>query len=137
MDSKPTRPALSEAELEVMKVLWDEGPAPVRRVNEVLARRGRSWAYTTVLTLLQRLQAKGWVVSDTSGVAHVFRASGSRDEMLQDHLKTLADQLCEGEPAPLVLALVQGHRFSPEEIARFRLLLDRLEDEAEGEGGGR
>lgn len=135
VENKPSRPALSEAELEVLKVLWDEGPAPVRRVNEVLARRGRSWAYTTVLTLLQRLLSKGWVISDTSGVAHVFRASGSRDELLQDHLKTLADQLCEGEPAPLVLALVQGHRFSPEEIARFRRLLDRLEtgDEDEGE----
>lgn len=135
MENKPTRPALSEAELEVLKVLWDEGPAPVRRVNEILSRRGKNWAYTTVLTLLQRLQAKGWVVSDTSGVAHVFRASGSRDELLQDHLKTLADQLCEGEPAPLMLALVQGHRFSAEEIARFRRLLDRLETEDDGEAG--
>ncbi len=131
MGKKPARGALSEAEREVLKALWDEGPGTVRQVNAVLSGRGRKWAYTTVQTLLQRLQAKGWVASDTSGPAHVFRASGSREEMLQDHLKTLADELCEGASAPLVLALVQGHRFTPEEIARFRRLLDRLEGDGE------
>ena len=127
---RPTREPLSEAELEVLKALWDEGPAPVRRVNEVLTRRGRRWAYTTVLTLLQRLATKGWVSVDTSGSAHVFRASATREELLSDRLRDLADQVCEGTPAPLVLALVQGHQFTTEEIARFRQLLDRLEDQA-------
>ena len=126
---RPTREPLSEAELEVLKTLWDEGPAPVRRVNEVLTRRGRRWAYTTVLTLLQRLATKGWVSVDASGSAHVFRASATREELLSDRLRDLADQVCEGTPAPLVLALVQGHQFTTEEIARFRQLLDRLEDQ--------
>lgn len=134
--SKPTRVALSEAEREVLKALWDEGPGTVRQVNAVLSRRGRRWAYTTVQTLLQRLQAKGWAESDTEGPAHVYRASASRDDLLQDHLRTLADDLCNGAPAPLVLALVQGHRFSPEEIDRFRRLLDRLEGECEGRADG-
>src|SRR5689334_20609817 len=96
---------------------------------EVLAGRGRSWAYTTVQTLLQRLQAKGCVASDPAGPAHVFRASATREELLGLRLQGLADELCEGAPAPLVLALVQGHRFSPEEIARFRRLLDEIEGE--------
>ena len=130
---KPNQADLSDAELEVLKALWDHGPGTVRAINGALLGQGRRWAYTTVLTLLQRLQAKGCVTSETSGVAHVFHASASRDELLQARLRTLADQLCEGTSAPLMLALVQGHRFSAEEIARFRQLLDQLE----GEGSAR
>jgi predicted transcriptional regulator len=126
--ARPIQPALSDAEREVMKALWDHGPGTVRQINEVLDRRGRKWAYTTVLTLLQRLQAKGCVASETGAVAHVFRAIATREELLDLRLKDLADELCEGAPAPLVLALVKGRRFSPEEIARFRRLLDQAED---------
>jgi predicted transcriptional regulator len=122
------RPGLSEAEREVLKALWDHGPGTVRQVNAVLGGRGRSWAYTTVLTLLQRLQAKGYAASEPppagGGAAHVFRAAVSREELLEQRLKDTADELCDGAAAPLLLALVQANRFSPEELARFRRLLD-------------
>jgi predicted transcriptional regulator len=116
------KPGLSEAEMEVLKALWGQGPATVRRINEVLV--GRRWAYTTVLTLLQRLVLKGYVASEASGVAHVFRAVVTRDEVLESRLKDTADALCDGSAVPLVLALVQGNTFTPEELARFRRLLD-------------
>jgi BlaI family penicillinase repressor len=131
---KPIQPSLSDAEMEVLRALWDLGPGTVRQVNELLNRRGRRWAYTTVLTLLQRLQSKGCVASDTTGLAHVFRAVATRDELLDLRLKGLADELCEGASAPLVLTLVQNHRFSPEEIARFRRLLDELEEPGAEDG---
>ncbi len=124
---------LSEAEIEVLKALWDLGPAPVREINRELAARGRRWAYTTVSTLLLRLTAKGCVASDGSAVPHIFRATVSRDEMLERRLRDTADEFCDGEPAPLVLALVQRHRFTPEELARFQRLLD--EARAGGEPG--
>ena len=116
------RPGLSEAEMEVLKTLWAHGPGTVRRINELLA--GRRWAYTTVLTLLQRLVAKGYVAREAAGVAHVFRAAVTREEVLERRLKETADELCDGSAAPLLLALVQGNTFSPEELARFRRLLD-------------
>ena len=118
------RPSVSGSELEVLKVLWEHGPGTVRDLDEVLRRRRFRWAYTTVLTLLQRLEAKGYVVSDKSGFAHVFRPAVSRDRLLRQHLKDLADQLCGGAATPLVMALVQGHRFSAEDIEEFRRLLD-------------
>lgn len=127
MPKPVARGALSESELEVLKVLWDEGAGTVRRVNEMLHRRGKRWAYTTVLTLLHRLQTKGWVGSDTSGAAHVFRAAADRDQWLATQLQTLADQACGGESAPLVLALVHKGGYSPQQLADFRRLLDRLE----------
>jgi predicted transcriptional regulator len=124
-ESKPT--TLSDAELEVLKVLWSSGPATVREINEVLRGQGRSWAHTTVLTLLQRLESKGFADSDKSGVAHVFRASVTRDKLLRERVTHLAAELCEGTATPLVRALVEGHRFTAEEIEDFRQLIDRLD----------
>ena len=55
------QPGLSEAEREVLKVLWGHGPQSVRQIKDELEARGRTWAYTTVATLLQRLQSKQYV----------------------------------------------------------------------------
>jgi predicted transcriptional regulator len=123
-------PPVSEAELDVLKVLWEQGPATVRQVNAALKRRGRRWAYNTVLTLLQRLEAKGHVRSDKGGVAHVFEAAVTRDALLRRRLKDLANDLCGGTSAPLVLALVEGQRLSREEIEQLRRRLDELEGRA-------
>ena len=121
------QPPISETELDVLKVLWGHGPATVREAQALLRRRGRRWAYTTVLTLLQRLEAKGHVTSDKSGVAHVFAAAVSRDGLLRRRLADLANDLCDGTATPLVLALVEGHRFTAEEIEQLRRRLDELE----------
>jgi predicted transcriptional regulator len=126
------QPGLSESEREVLKVLWEQGPGTVREINEVLTRRGRRWAYTTVATLLQRLGAKQYVASDPTVMPHRYRAAVTREELLGRRLQDAADELCDGRAVPLVLALVQGGRFSPEELARLRRLLD----EAAREGSG-
>jgi predicted transcriptional regulator len=125
---KPRPANLSDTELEVLKVLWDNGPGTVRQINDVLRSRGRRWAYTTVLTLLQRLLVKDCAASDKSDVAHVYRATASREKLLKQGLSQLADELCEGTATPLVHALVSGRRFTSEEIEQFRKLLDELED---------
>jgi predicted transcriptional regulator len=116
---------VSEAELEVLKALWERGPGTVRELREALGQRG--WAYTTVQTLLQRLEAKGHVRSDKSGPAHVYRAAVTRARLLGQRLRDLADQLCGGAASPLLLALVEEGRFTPEEIQRLRRLLDEWE----------
>ena len=118
------QPGLSEAEREVLKVLWDKGPSAVREIRESLANRGRKWAYTTVATLLQRLLTKQYVASDSSVVPHVYRAAVTREGLLDRRLKDAAEELCDGQAAPLLLALVQGNRFTVEDLARFRRVLD-------------
>ena len=117
---------ISETEFEVLKVLWEQGPGTVREVNDRLRR----WAYTTVQTLLTRLEKKGYVACDRSGFAHVFRPAVSRDKLLRRRLRELSEQLSDGAATPLVLALVEDHRFSTEEIEQFRHLLDELETRA-------
>ena len=121
------RSSVSETELDILKVLWEHGPGNVREINIHLQQMGRRWAYTTVLTLLQRLEAKGLVRSDKSGLAHVFKAAVSRNKLLKQRLKDLANQLCEGTATPLVMALVEGQSFTAEEISQFHELLDRLD----------
>jgi predicted transcriptional regulator len=121
------RSDLSQSELEVLKTLWDLGAGTVRELNEELSRRGRRWAYTTVQTLLVRLQQKGFVASSKGELAYTYRPTVSRDQLLQQRLGELENQLCEGAATPLVHALVSGKRFTAEDIAHFRRLLDELE----------
>jgi predicted transcriptional regulator len=127
-DVADRRPSISETELEVLKVLWDRPGGTVREILTALRPLGKQWAYTTVQTLLHRLEAKKYVVCERVGSAHTFRAAVSREQLLQQRLSDLSDQLCEGAASPLVLALVEGVRFSPAEIEQFRKLLDQLEE---------
>ena len=123
------RSPVSDAELEVLKVLWTGGPATVRDVSASLRRRRRRLAYNTVLTLLSRLREKGYVAADRRETAHLFRAKVTREDLLGSTLSALADRVCDGTASPLVHALVRGQRFSAEEIAHFRKLLDDLTPE--------
>lgn len=118
---------VSEAELDVLKVLWERPSGTVREINEILHQQGRRWAYTTVQTLLQRLESKGHVQSDKSGPAHVYRAGVSRDDLLSRRLRELADQLCDGTSSPLLLALLGDSRLTSDDIRQLRQLLDQLE----------
>ena len=92
-------------------------------------------AYTTVQTLLARLEQKGYVRCDKAGRAHVFEACVSKEELLSEQLGSLADKVCEGAATPLMLTLVRERRFSREEIQKLRQLLDEVE--ANGRGAPR
>jgi predicted transcriptional regulator len=121
------RQPLSDAEREVLKVLWEHGPLAVREALEHLAEQGQEWSRSTVITLLQRLEKKGYVESDKSQHAFVFRALVSREEVMHARMSDLAGELCDGEALPLVLAFAERHRFSAAELARFRRMIDDLE----------
>jgi len=116
---------LGDAELEVLKALWDQGPSTVRAVLNRLHQRGRRVAYTTVLTFLTRLEQKGFVRSDKSDRAYVYRPAVSRERVTRSRLRTLVRQLYDGAAGPLVLQLVRTERFTAGEIAELQKLLDR------------
>jgi BlaI family penicillinase repressor len=125
--SELQRTAMSDAEREVLKVLWDEGPLAVRDVLARLTERGQDWARSTVITLLQRLERKGYAQSDKSQHAFIFRAAVSREQEMHSRLQDLAGELCDGDAVPLMLAFAERHRFSAAELARFRAMIDALE----------
>lgn len=122
----PARRPVSDAELEILKVLWELGEGTVRDVLAAAAAQQREWAYTTAQTLLNRLQEKGFVASEKRGRAFVFRPLLSRDELLGEGLDQLAERVCDGAALPLLLHLVQRGQFSADELDHFRRLLDEL-----------
>jgi BlaI family penicillinase repressor len=125
--SDSLRTAMSDAEREVLKVLWDRGPLAVRDVLVQLTERGQEWTRSTVITLLQRLEKKGYVDSDKSQHAFIFRATVSREQVMHARMQDVAGELCDGDALPLVLAFAERHRFSPAELTRFRAMIDALE----------
>ncbi len=130
-----SRTGLSDAEMEVLKTLWEQGPATIREINQVLSERGKKWAYTTVATLLHRLQSKQAVKTDSTTPPHVYQAARTRSDLLGEQLEAAANEFCDGKAAPLVLSLVQSNRFTAEELARFRQLIDKLSKDVEERPG--
>ncbi|GMV25685.1 MAG: BlaI family transcriptional regulator [Phycisphaerae bacterium] len=130
MAKKPVE--LGEAELAVMRVLWDEAPLTVRDVMNRLHDRGRKVAYTTVLTFLTRLEQKGMVASDKRDTAYVYRPKISRQSVTTSRIKALVDQLYDGAAAPVLLHLIENERFTADEIARLRQLIEDLDDRGHG-----
>lgn len=125
------RDELSEAEQEVLKTLWELGRGTVREVCEALQRDGRRRVYTTVLTFLGRLEAKGYVASNKEEFAHVFSPIVSREALLSQRLTRLVDEVCEGTATPVVQALVRGKHLSRDDIDQLRRLLDDLDQRAD------
>ena len=122
-----TRPVArpTEAELEILGVLWNRGPSTVREVHEEL--RERRVGYTTVLKLLQIMAEKGLVNRDESERAHVYRARLARDQAERQLVGDLVERAFGGSASRLVLRALSSRSASPEEIERIRELLDELE----------
>jgi len=130
MGNKPT-----EAELSVLKVLWERGEATVRDIYEALYRDANG--YTAALKLMQVMHAKGLVARDDSQRAHVYRACVSRDEATRSLLGDILDRCFDGSSSQLVLsALGSGPRPSRDELVRIRALLDRIEAERPASAAG-
>jgi BlaI family transcriptional regulator, penicillinase repressor len=123
----PRQNDLGTAEFEVLKALWQLGPATVRDVLSALEGAGRHIAYTTVQTMLTRLEQKNFVRSDKSGPAFVYRAVVSRERLSRSRLKKLVDQLYDGAAGPLVLELVRTQHLDPAEIEELQKLIERLD----------
>jgi len=121
------RPPISDAEREVLDVLWGHGPAGVRDVHDRLSAHGPRWSRSTVITLLQRLEKKGYVAADKSGFAFTFRAAVTRDDLAHQRLQELADDIYDGHAAPLLLAFARRQNFAPGELDELRRLIDELD----------
>lgn len=119
---------LSELQLDLMQVLWDLGEASVADVHQRL-ESGRGLAYTTVATLLKRLEDKGVVVSRREGRTLVYAAAVGADAVQRTMVGRLVDQLFRGDPAALVSQLLGDERVSADDVDRIRDLLDRYEED--------
>jgi len=118
---------VTDAELEVLKLLWERGPSTIRALTDRLYPDGQTAHYATVQKLLERLEAKDCVRHRSEGRANVFRATVDRAELIEDGLRETADRLCEGSLTPLLTHLVNASRLTEADAARLRRLVDELD----------
>jgi len=118
---------VTDAELAIMEVLWVEGPATIRRLTEILYSKGGSSQYATVQKLLERLEAKGFVVRKRDPVAHTFSAAVDREDLIGRRLQATAEKLCGGSLTPILMHLLRARKLSAKERQELRSLIDELD----------
>jgi len=118
---------ITDAELAVLQVLWDEGACNIRRLTGVLYPDGRAAHYATVQKLLERLEAKECVQRDRGSAVHRFAAMIDRDELIGRRLQSVAEKLCGGSWTPLLTHLVQNQKLSTQDRKALRQLIEELE----------
>ena len=123
-----TRPDVPDAELAVLKALWERGPATIREIADMLYPGGDVAHYATVQKLLERLHVRGHVSRRRRSNVNVFAAKVARGDLIRHRLRDTADKLCEGSMTPLLTQLVQARGLSAEELAELRALIDGLEE---------
>jgi BlaI family transcriptional regulator, penicillinase repressor len=129
--AKPELPRPTDAELAILRVLWQEGPSTVRRVRDVLERH-QPTGYTTVLKLFQIMMAKGLVVRDESERTHVYRASRSEAQTQRQLINDLLHRAFSGSASKLVMQALATKKASTNELAAIRTLIENLERERDG-----
>jgi BlaI family penicillinase repressor len=128
----PTSPP-TEAELNILKVLWRRGPGTVRDVHEELYRNTKV-GYTTTLKLLQNMFAKGLVKRNEQERQHVYSAAVSEQRTLNDVVRRWADNTFAGSPVALAMRALDVKRVTREELASLKALVSRLEDRERNRG---
>jgi predicted transcriptional regulator len=123
---------VTEAELAILQLLWDRGPATIRRLTDALYPGGGAAQYGTVQKLLDRLEAKGCVRRDRAGAAHTFAATVGREEIIGRRLRDVAEKLCGGSLTPLLTHLVRTRSLSTREREELRALIEELDDKGKG-----
>ncbi len=121
---KPLKP--TEAELAILRVLWQRGPSTVREVQKVLEETKKT-GYTTVLKFMQIMAEKGLLTRDETSYAHVYQPSVPREQVERTLVADLLNRAFEGSTSRLLLQALASKRASPEELAEIRKILKKHE----------
>ena len=124
--SKRSEIRLGRLELQIMSVVWQRGKATVHDVRDVLCR-GRKPAYSTILTMMRKLEAKGYLGHEVRERAYVYHPTISRKAVRHGIVGDLLDRLFEGSPSLLLSSLVEQDRVSEKELREIQALIRRKE----------
>lgn len=119
-------PRPTDAELEILTVLWSRGPSTVRDVHETIQKR-RPAQYTTVLKLMQIMAEKGLVRRDEAQRAHIYHAAKPREWTQRQLAGDLLRRAFEGSARSLMMGALSARKVSKEELAELRKLIDEHE----------
>ena len=123
-----TSPNVTDAEWAVLERLWDQGPASIRQLADVLYPKGGASEYATVHKLLERLEAKKFVQRKRVEGVYLFEATASRDDVVGRQFEALVDKMYGGSLQPLLMNLVRVKRLTAQELRDLLALVDSLLD---------
>jgi predicted transcriptional regulator len=124
MSRQPPRP--TEAELEILTVLWSRGPSTVRDVHETISRR-KATQYSTVLKFMQIMAEKGLVRRNEKQRAHIYEAAQPREWTQQRLAGDLLQRAFAGSATNLLMGALSARKASKQELAELRKMLDEYE----------
>jgi predicted transcriptional regulator len=125
-------PRPTDAELAILRILWERGPSTVRQVHEVLGLE-RQGAYTTALKLLQIMTEKGLVERDERDRTHIYRARLGEEQTQRQLVRDLVDRAFGGSAMKLVLQALASKRASAEELRDIRKAIDEARSKGEND----
>ena len=115
----------SEAELEILQILWEKGSCTVREVHEIL-ELNKETGYTTTLKQMQVMHEKGLLSRDVSSKTHIYKAEAEKEQVQQEILDKMIDTVYNGSAARLVMQALGNHTASKEEIEAIQKYLTQL-----------
>jgi BlaI family penicillinase repressor len=116
------KPVLTVQELEIMKIVWRSGASTVRGVYEDLLER-RKIAYTTVMTMMNILEQKGYLKKTQKDRAYVYQATRPQKQVIRGMVREFVDRVFNGSAEPLLLHLVEDRRLSENDLDEIRRLM--------------
>ena len=123
-------PRPTDAELAILRILWDRGPSTVRQVHERMTPE-RQPAYTTALKLLQIMTEKGLVERDERDRTHIYRAKLGEEQTQRQLVRDLVDRAFGGSATKLVLQALASKRASADELRDIRKAIEHARSEGE------
>ena len=126
MNDPQEMPSLSEAQLEIMNIVWEQPETTLGEIWRELQDR-RTMARNTVQTLLTRLVEKGWVETRTQGKIFHYRATVPRDSAMKHVVGRFVDTAFNGSAEGLVMALLDSQELGSDEVERIRALIDNAQ----------
>jgi len=119
-------PALSEAQMEIMNIVWNQPGTTLGEIWRELQDR-RTMARNTVQTLLTRLVEKGWLTTETEGKVFHYRATVPRESTMKHVVSRFIDTAFNGSAEGLVMALLESQELKNDEVSRIRALIDQAQ----------
>jgi BlaI family penicillinase repressor len=120
---------LTDAEHRIMEVLWERGAVTVAEVAEALAGKDGT-AYTTILTMMRIMRAKGYLTCRKEGRAHVFSPKVERDDAARNAVRQVLTKFFAGSPRDLVLSFLRDEELSAEELEDLKKKIREAEEDA-------
>jgi predicted transcriptional regulator len=126
---------VTDTELAILQVLWEQGPSTRRQITDVVYPRGGPAQYATVQKLLERLEGKGFVAAKNRGLGVLtFTVSVDRDELISRKLQEMAEKLCGGSMTPLLMNLVRAQPLTDRQLEELRSFIQELRHRTKRKG---